>query len=103
MEARASWTGGEARADMSFAVAASPEERRGEPPDAEFLHQIANQSGGAYFARGEGDKWLETPPETETPDRTRNRHGHLEPPADRRLLLGALCGEWWLRRRRGLA
>ena len=62
VEARAAWTGGEADSTMRFAVAASPEERRGEAPDAGFLQAIAKQSGGAYFARGEGDKWLDSLP-----------------------------------------
>jgi hypothetical protein len=102
-EARAAWAGGDASATISFAVAASPEERRGESPDAGFLHQLATQSGGAYFARGEGDKWLETLPK---PKRQTEREVVTDiwnHPLVVVLLLGSLCGEWWFRRRRGLA
>ena len=102
VDAQASWTGGEVRANMSFAVAASPEERRGESPDAEFLQQLAKQSGGAYFARGEGEKWLEMLPK---PKRQTEREVVTDiwnHPVIVFLLLGCLCGEWWLRRRRGL-
>ena len=103
VEATAAWNGGEARASLQFAVAASPEERRGETPDTDFLRAIATQSGGAYFGRGEGEKWLKTLPK---PQRLTEREivtdvwNHPLPVV---LLLGCLCGEWWLRRRRGLA
>jgi uncharacterized membrane protein len=103
VETRASWNGGEAREEMSFAVASSPEERRGEGPDAGFLKEIVKQSGGGYFARGEGDKWLETLPK---PQRQTERVVVTDiwnHPLIAALLLGCLCGEWWLRRRRGLA
>ncbi len=93
---------GEARASLQFAVAASPEERRGEAPDAGFLHAIAAQSSGAYFARGEGEKWLETLPK---PKRQTEREVVTDVwnhPLVVILLLGCLGGEWWLRRRRGL-
>ena len=103
VEARATWTGGEADSTMRFAVASSPEERRGEAPDAEFLRGIAKQSGGAYFARGEGEKWLEMLPK---PKRQTEREVVTDVwnhPLIAVLLLGCLCTEWWFRRRRGLA
>jgi uncharacterized membrane protein len=103
VETRASWAGGEADAEMSFAVAASPEERRGEAPDAGFLKEVAKQSGGGYFARGEGDKWLEILPK---PQRQTERvlvTDIWNHPLIVTLLLACLCGEWWFRRRRGLA
>jgi hypothetical protein len=65
VEAQATWDGGETRAHMKFAVAASAEERRGEAPDAEFLRAIAKQSGGAYFARGQGTQWLKSLPKSQ--------------------------------------
>jgi hypothetical protein len=88
---------------MRFAVASSPEERRGEAPDTEFLRDIAKQSGGAYFARGEGEKWLEMLPK---PKRQTEREVVTDVwnhPLIAVLLLGCLCTEWWFRRRRGLA
>jgi len=102
VETRASWDGGEARAEMSFAVAASPEERRGEAPDAGFLMEIAQQSGGRYFARGEGDQWLETLPKAKRHTERVVVTDVWNHPLIVTLLLGCLCGEWWLRRRRGL-
>ena len=101
--AQAAWDGGEARANTRIAVAASPEERRGEAPDAELLHAIAKHSGGAYFARGEGDKWLKTLPK---PTHLTEREVVTDiwnHPLIAAILLGCLCGEWWLRRSRGLA
>ena len=103
VEARAVWQGGEARANTRIAVAASPEERRGEVPDAGFLHAIARQSGGAYFAIGEGDKWLKSLPK---PKRLTERERVTDiwnHPLVAALLFGLLCSEWWLRRRSGLA
>ena len=103
VEAHAAWNGGEARADTRIAVAASPEERRGEAPDAAYLHSLAHASGGGYFARGEGDKWLQALPE---PKHLTDREVVTDiwnHPLAAVLLLGCLCAEWWLRRRSGLA
>lgn len=103
VEARASWQGGEADANLRFAVAASPEERRGESPDAAFLREIATQSKGGYFTKADADKWLECLPK---PQRRTERVVVTDVwnhPLAVVLLLGCLCGEWWLRRRRGLA
>lgn len=103
VEAQAAWQGGDARANTRIAVAASPEERRGEAPDAGFLHAIARQSGGAYFAIGEGDQWLKALPK---PKRLTERERVTDiwnHPMVATLLFGLLCAEWWLRRRRGLA
>jgi uncharacterized membrane protein len=103
VRARSAWTGGAADATMRFAVANSPEERRGEAPDAEFLHAIATQSNGAYFVRGEGDKWLASLPK---PSRKTGREIVTDiwnHPVIVVLLFACLCGEWWLRRRMGLA
>jgi uncharacterized membrane protein len=103
VEAQAAWTGGEARATMSFAVAASPEERRGEAPDAAFLHEIARQSGGAYFTRGQSNQWLEALPKSQRRTERTIVTDIWNHPVIVALLFGCLCGEWWLRRRRGLA
>jgi uncharacterized membrane protein len=103
VETQAAWQGGETRAHLQFAVATAPEERRGEAPDAEFLRRLARQSGGACFARGEGDKWLQSLPK---PKRLTEREVVTDiwnHPLAAVLLLGSLCAEWWLRRRRGLA
>jgi hypothetical protein len=101
VEAQARWQGGEAAGNMRFAVAASPAERRGEAPDAEFLREIAERSGGGYFTIGKGDQWLEKLPE---PGRTKEREMVTDVwnhPLSVMLLFGCLCGEWWLRRRWG--
>ena len=103
IETRASWSGGETSAEMRVAVAASPEERRGEGPDGEFLHALAKQSGGAYFARGEGDNWLKTLPKAKHETERTLVTDIWNHPLIAVILLGSLCGEWWLRRRRGLA
>lgn len=103
VDGQAAWQGGEARANMRFAVAASPGERRGEAPDAEFLRGIARQSGGAYIARGEGERWLKLLP---TPGHQTQREVVTDiwnHPLAAIMLLGSLCAEWWLRRRQGLA
>lgn len=103
VEMRATWDGGEAEAALSLAVTASPEERRGEAPDAGFLKEIATQSGGRYFARGEGMQWLESLPK---PKRQTERVVVTDiwnHPLVAALLFACLCGEWWLRRRSGLA
>ncbi len=103
VEAQAAWDGGEARANTRIAVAASPEERRGEAPDAEFLRGIARQSGGACFSRGEGGKWLEMLPKPQHRNEREVVTDIWNHPLAATLLLGALCAEWWLRRRKGLA
>jgi hypothetical protein len=103
VEAQAAWTGGEVREMLRFAVAAAPAERRGEPPDAEFLKGIAKQSGGGYFSRDDGKKWLAGLPQ---PKRQTDREVVSDiwnHPLAAVVLLGLLAGEWWLRRRRGLA
>jgi uncharacterized membrane protein len=101
--ARAVWTGGEADSTMRFAVATSPEERRGEAPDGALLRGVAAQSKGGYFTRGEGDKWLDSLPK---PQRKTEREVVTDVwnhPVLVLLLFGFLCAEWWLRRRMGLA
>ena len=103
VEAQAAWAGGEARDTLRFAVAASPAERRGEAPDAEFLKAIATHSGGAYFARGEGDKWLAVLPQPKRQTEREIVTDIWNHPLAATLLLGTLCAEWWLRRRKGLA
>lgn len=102
VKARAAWAGGEADATMRFAVATSPEERRGEAPDSVFLQAIAKQSNGAYFTRGQGEQWLESLPK---PQRKTEREVVTDiwnHPVIVILLFGFLCAEWWLRRRMGL-
>jgi uncharacterized membrane protein len=101
--AQAVWAGGEARANTRIAVAASPEERRGEAPDAEFLRGIAQHSGGACFAPGEGDKWLKSLPKSRRLTEREVVTDVWNHPLIAAILLGLLCAEWWLRRRRGLA
>ena len=103
VEAQAAWDGGEARANTRIAVAASPEERRGEAPDAEFLRGIAKQSGGAYIAGGEGDKWLKMLPKPRVLAEREVVTEIWNHPLAASLLLVCLCTEWWLRRRTGLA
>jgi len=103
VEAQAAWDGGSARASTRIAVAASPEERRGEAPDADYLRGIAKQSGGAYFARGEGDKWLKLLPKATHLTERETVTDIWNHPLPVTLLLGCLCAEWWLRRRTGLA
>lgn len=103
IEARASWDGGEASAEMSVAVAASPEERRGETPDAEFLRQLATQSGGGYFTRAEAEKWLKSLPKATHETERVLVTDVWNHPLIATILLGSLCGEWWLRRRKRLA
>lgn len=103
VETRASWDGGEAQAELSFAVATSPEERRGESPDAMFLKELATQSGGGYFTRGESNRWLESLPKPQRQTEQVVVTDIWNHPLIAVLLLGCLCGEWWLRRRSGLA
>jgi uncharacterized membrane protein len=103
VDARAGWAGGEADSSMRFAIAASPEERRGEAPDAGFLRAIAQQSNGAYFARGEGEKWLGSLPEPKRQTEREIVTDVWNHPLVAIALLGLLCAEWWFRRRRGLA
>ena len=103
VDAHAAWTGGEARANTRIAVAASPEERRGEAPDAEFLHAIAKLSGGAYFARGEGEKWLKLLPKATRLSEREVVTDVWNHPLAVIILLACLSAEWWLRRSRGLA
>ena len=103
IETHAAWDGGEARANTRIAVAASPEERRSEAPDTEFLHAIAKQSGGAYFARGEGDKWLKLLPKPHHLTEREVVTDIWNHPLAAVILLACLCAEWWLRRRTGLA
>ena len=103
VQAHAAWPGGETRASIRFAVAASPDERRGEPPDVGFLQEIAARSGGAVFAPGEGEKWLEALPKAQRMTEREVITDFWNHPWVVTLLLGCLCGEWWIRRRSGLA
>ncbi|MCF7730887.1 MAG: glutamine amidotransferase [Akkermansiaceae bacterium] len=103
VDAHAGWAGGEARASLRFAVAASAEERRGEPPDAGYLKELASLSHGGYFSLEAADQWLEALPK---PDRQTERvvvSDAWNHPLAVIVLLGCLAAEWWLRRRRGLA
>ena len=84
-------------------MAASPEERRGEAPDAEFLRAIAKQSGGSYFARGEGDRWLKLLPKANHLTEREVLTDIWNHPLAAIILLACLCTEWWLRRSTGLA
>lgn len=102
VETQSAWDGGEVRANTRIAVAASPEERRGEAPDAAFLRAIAQHSGGGYFAIGEGDKWLQSLPKTKNLTEREVVTDVWNHPLIVTLLFGLLCTEWWLRRRSGL-
>jgi uncharacterized membrane protein len=103
VEAQAAWDGGEARANTSIAVAAAPGERRGEAPDSGLLQDLAKHSGGAYFAIGEGDKWLKMLPASRRLTEREVVTDIWNHPLIAVMLLGCLCAEWWLRRRQGLA
>ncbi len=103
LEANATCQGTEVRAQTRIAVASSPEERRDEMPDTPFLRSIAQQSGGAYVARGEGNQWLKQLPKPQHLTEREQVSDIWNHPLPVLLLLGFLCAEWWLRRRRGLA
>ncbi len=103
VDVQATWSGGEAKSSLRFAVATSPDERRGEPPDAGFLREIARQSGGGYFERGGGDKWLKSLPHNLHQTEHQVVTDAWNHPLLICLLFSCLCGEWWLRRRSGLA
>ena len=102
LETHATWPNGEARATTCIAVATSPAERRNEPPDAEFLRGLATQSGGTYCARGTGDQWLKLLPPAKHLQQREIITDVWNHPLVVIILLGSLCAEWWLRRRRGL-
>jgi Putative glutamine amidotransferase len=99
----ATWKDGQTDATLQFAVAPSPDERRGEPADAGFLRALASQSGGGYFTPGEGGKWLDVLPRSQRRSDRVVVTDAWNHPLVVILLCGSLCGEWWLRRRRGLA
>ncbi|MBN8456886.1 MAG: hypothetical protein J0M04_03505 [Verrucomicrobia bacterium] len=99
---RAAWTGGEASANLRVAVASSPEERRGETPDAAWLKSLT-VTGGGYFTRTESDRWLSSLPKPRRQSERETVTDIWNHPAAALALLGCLCAEWWLRRRRGLA
>ena len=66
-------------------------------------HAIAKHSGGACFARGEGDKWLKQLPKVSRLTEREVVTDVWNHPLAAILLLACLCAEWWLRRSRGLA
>lgn len=103
VQVTASWKDGQTDANLRFAVAPSPDERRGEAPDAGFLHSLATHSGGAYVTRKDADQWLAALPK---PLR-RTEHEVVTDAWNHPLLMAVLfaclCLEWWLRRRGGLA
>lgn len=92
---------GPARAD--FFVADLKREYRNAAQNVELLKRIGKETGGGYYTTEESSRLVDDITHTEGPGSIRETKELWDMPINFLLLIGLAAGEWFLRKRKGLA
>ena len=87
----------------SFLVGPVNREARGAAQNRELLKQIASETGGRYYTPGEAKDLIEDLTHSEGDGSVRMTYDLWDMPINFMLLVGLAAGEWFIRKRKGLA
>ncbi|HSB11308.1 MAG TPA: VWA domain-containing protein [Blastocatellia bacterium] len=96
-------TGVLAPAQTSFIVGALNREARDAAQNIELLKRIATETGGGYYTAAQGNKLLDDITHTEGAGSVRVSYDLWDMPINFLLIVGLAAGEWFVRKRKGLA
>ncbi len=90
-------------AQTSFTVGPLNREARNAAQNRELLKRIASETGGGYYTAGQVDKLLDDITHTENASSIRVSYDLWDMPINFLLVVGLAAGEWFIRKRKGLA
>lgn len=90
-------------AQTSFTVGPLNREARDAAQNKELLKRIASETGGGYYTAGQVDKLLDDITHTENASSIRVSYDLWDMPINFLLVVGFAAGEWFIRKRKGLA
>ena len=90
-------------AQTSFVVGPLNREARDAAQNRELLKRIASETGGRYYSAAQTDKLLEDITHTENASSIRVSYDLWDMPINFLLVVGFAAGEWFIRKRKGLA
>ena len=90
-------------AQTSFTVGPLNREARDAAQHRELLKRIASETGGGYYTTGQVDKLLDDITHTENASSIRVSYDLWDMPINFLLVVGLAAGEWFIRKRKGLA
>ena len=92
-----------APAQTSFVVGPLNREARGAAQNRELLKRIANETGGGYYSASEVDKLMDDITHKEGAGSIKVSYDLWDMPINFLLIVGLAAGEWFIRKRKGLA
>jgi uncharacterized membrane protein len=92
-----------APAQTSFVVGPLNRESRNAAQNSELLKRIAAETGGGYYTPSQVDKLIDDITHTEGSSSMRVRYDLWDMPINFLLVVGLAAGEWFIRKRKGLA
>jgi uncharacterized membrane protein len=92
-----------APAQTSFIVGPLNREARNAAQNRELLKRIASETGGGYYAAAQTDKLLDDLIHSESASSERVPYDLWDMPINFLLVVGLAAGEWFIRKRKGLA
>jgi uncharacterized membrane protein len=90
-------------ASTSFLVGPLNREARDAAQNRELLKRVANDTGGQYYAASRADELIEDLTHTEGAGSVRVTYDLWDMPINFLLVIGLAAGEWFIRKRKGLA
>jgi hypothetical protein len=90
-------------AQTSFTVGPLNREARDAAQNRELLKRIASETGGGYYTVSQVDKLLDDITHTENASSIRVSYDLWDMPINFLLVVGLAAGEWFIRKRKGLA
>jgi uncharacterized membrane protein len=92
-----------APAQTSFLVGPLNREARNAAQNRELLKRIASETGGGYYTASQVDKLIDDLVHTESASSIRQSYDLWDMPINFLLVVGLAAGEWFIRKRKGLA
>jgi uncharacterized membrane protein len=90
-------------AETSFIVGPLNREARNAAQNRELLKQIASETGGGYYTPAQVNKLMDDLTHTESASSIRVSYDLWDMPINFLLVVGLAAGEWFIRKRKGLA
>ncbi len=92
-----------APAQTSFVVGPLNREARNAAQNRELLKRIAAETGGGYYTTAQTDKLIDDITHTEGASSIRQPYDLWDMPINFLVIVGLAAGEWFIRKRKGLA
>ena len=92
-----------APAETSFIAGPLNREARGAAQNRELLKRIASETGGSYYTPAQVNKLIDDLTHSESASSIRVSYDLWDMPINFLLVVGLAAGEWFIRKRKGLA